>query len=109
MRAYKIWTIKNDPNTKAPVYFYFKKKIDADLFIDTFKDHWVHVEFSGGWDDIPVGLENDIAAEMKIDPEVRAEKELDWGVGFAKFYGDDKLTEEEGAFLHKLGKAFNKK
>ena len=108
MRAYKIWTIKNDPITKAPVCFHFKKKALADKFIDVFKDHWVHVEFTGEWVDILDEPEQIIRDELITDPEDLAEMNLKWGISFAKMHGDDALTADEQAFLDKLGKAFGK-
>lgn len=109
MRAYKLWTVKNDPATKAPVSFYFKKKTQADIFEDVFKDRWVHVDFRGEWVDVPDEPEQVIRDELMTDPEDLAEMNLEWGISFARMHGDDRLTVDEKAFLDKLGKVFGVK
>lgn len=109
MRAYKIWTIKNDPATKAPACFYFKKKLFADKFIDVFKDHWVHVDFKGEWVDVPDDPEQVIKDELMANPEELAEMNLEWGFSFARIYGDDAITLEEKLFLDKLSETFGNK
>ena len=84
---------------------YFNTIEECNEYMKVFKDHWCNIRWK-----TPVVVPDNTSltdyekSRLLKSPKERAESNLSWGFNMERFYGDDKLTNNQITFVNNLVK-----